>query len=113
VRRRSHGRTLVDICLDLAVMPGFCTGPFWNEVFDSIRLQGGSIAVLMLETVRREEAFCKEQDRKAGSDWDWLKPTRDTLRRALGFFIGEAAEDPFDPMPEPYARGAAVAAGPS
>ena len=71
VRRRPLGRTLVDICLDLAVVPGFCTGPFWNELFDSIRLHGGSVATLMREKVRREEAFCKEQDRKLGSNWDW------------------------------------------
>ena len=44
VRRRPLGRTLVDICLDLAVVPGFCAGPFWNELFDSIReeLENGS-----------------------------------------------------------------------
>jgi hypothetical protein len=112
VRRRPIGRTLVDICLDLAVVPGFCTGPFWNELFDSIRLGGGSVATLMQEKTRREEAFSKEQDRKPGSNWDWLKMGRDALRRALGFFIGEAADDPFDPFPELYGSPAAVATGP-
>src|ERR1700722_19176093 len=48
-RRRPYGRTLVAICLDLAVVPSFCAGPFWNEVFDSIRLRGGSVAALMVE----------------------------------------------------------------
>ena len=43
-RRRPIGRTLVDICLDLAVVPGFCTGRFWHALFDSIRLHRGSIA---------------------------------------------------------------------
>ena len=112
VRRRPLGRTLVDICLDLAVVPGFCTGPFWNELFDSIRLHGGSVATLMQEKARREEAFCKEQDRKPGSNWDWQGLRRDALRRVLGFFIGEVADDPFDPLPEPYAPAAAVATGP-
>ena len=103
VRRRPLGRTLVDICLDLAVVPGFCTGPFWNELFDSIRLRGGSIATLMQEKIRREKAFCKEQDRKVGSNWDWQKMGRDALRRVLGFCIGEVADDSFDPLSELYA----------
>jgi hypothetical protein len=106
IRRRSLGRTLVDICLDLAVVPGFCTGPFWNTLFDSIRLLGGSIPVLMQEKVRREKAFCEEQDKKLGSNWDWQEMTRDAIRRVLGFFIGEAANDSYDPLPEPYAPAA-------
>jgi hypothetical protein len=112
VRRRPLGRTIVDICLDLAVMPGFCTGPFWNTLFDSIRLHGGSVAVLMLEKVRREEAFSEEQDKKIGSNWDWQEMGRDAFRRVLGFFIGEATAEPFDPLPEPYAQAPAVATGP-
>ena len=112
VRRRSLGRTLVDICLDLAVVPGFCTGPFWSDLFDSIRVGGGSIATLMQEKVRREKAFSKEQDRKVGSNWDWQRMGRDALRRVLGFFIGEVADAPFDPLPGPGALGAAVATGP-
>ena len=92
-RRRPPGRTLVAICLDLAVVPGFCTGPFWNELFDAIRLHGGSVATLMQEKTRREKAFCKEQDRKPGSNWDWQEMGREALRRVLGFFIGEAADD--------------------
>jgi len=111
VRRRPIGRTLVDICLDLAVVPGFCTGPFWNVLFDCIRLRGGSVATLMRERTRREEAFCREQDKKLGSNWDWQKMGRAALRRALGFLIGEAADDPFDPLSELFAP-AEVATGP-
>ena len=112
VRRRPLGRTIVDICLDLAVMPGFCTGQFWNTLFDSIRLHGGSVAVLMLEKVRREEAFSEEQDKKIGSNWDWQEMGREAFRRVLGFFIGEAVDDSFNPLPQPYAQAAAVATGP-
>jgi hypothetical protein len=108
VRRRPLGRTLVDICLDLAVAPGFCTGAFWNELYESILGLGGSVATLMLEKVRRQEAFCKEQDRTVGSNWDWMKLGREGLRRALGFFIGEAANHPYDPILQQYA----VATGP-
>jgi hypothetical protein len=112
VRRRPLGRTIVDICLDLAVVPGFCAGPFWNELFDGIRLHGGSVATLMREKVRRQEAFCREQDRKPGSNWDWLELTRDALRRMLGFFIGEVAVDVLDPSPAPGSPVAAAATGP-
>jgi hypothetical protein len=110
-RRRPLGRTLVDICLDLAVVPGFCAGPFWNELFDGIRLYGGSIASLMQQKMRRQEAFCEEQDRKPGSNWDWQQMGRNALRRMLGFFIGEA-DDPFDPLAKLHAQAAAVATGP-
>jgi hypothetical protein len=112
VRRRSFGRTLVDICLDLAVVPGFCSGPFWNELFDSIRLHGGSIGTLMQEKMRRQEAFCAEQDRKPGSNWDWLTMGRDAFRRMLGFFIGEVADDSFDPISQHNPPAAAIATGP-
>jgi hypothetical protein len=112
VRRRSLGRTLVEICLDLAVVPGFCTGPFWSNLFDSIRLHGGSVGTLMREKVRREKAFAREQDRKVGSNWDWQGMGREALRRVLGFFIGEAADAPFDRISERYAAAAAMATGP-
>jgi hypothetical protein len=112
IRRRPLGRTLVDICLDLAVVPGFCAGAFWNELFDSIRSHGGSIVTLMQEKTRRQEAFCKEQDSKPGSNWDWLEMGREALRRVLGFRIGEA-DDLFNPLPQQYAPvAAAVATGP-
>jgi hypothetical protein len=112
VRRRPLGRTLVEICLDLAVVPDFCAGPFWNTLFDSIRLHGGSVATLMLTKVRREEAFSKEQDRKIGSNWDWQEMGREALRRMLGFFIGEAVDDVFNPISQLCASAAAVATGP-
>ncbi len=110
VRRRPIGRTLVDICLDLAVVPGFCSSPFLNELLDAIRLRGGSIGVLMVEKMHREQAFCKEQDRKVGSNWDWQTLTQDAVRRMLGGLIGERA---VDLIPEPYAPAAAVTTGPS
>jgi hypothetical protein len=113
VRRRPLGRTLVDICLDLAVVPGFCTGPFWNTLFDSIRLLGGSIPTLMQEKTRREEAFCQEQDKKPGSNWDWQEMGRGAIRRVLGCFIGEPESHPFDPLSESWSATPAVSTGPS
>jgi hypothetical protein len=112
VRRRPLGRTLVDICLDLAVVPGFCTGAFWNEMFDSIRSHGGSVATLMQEKTRRQVAFCKEQDNKPGSNWDWLEMGCEALRRVLGFRIGEPLQAPLDANTQQHLQAASVATGP-
>lgn len=112
VRRRPLGRTIVDICLDLAVVPGFCTGPFWNALFDTMRWYGGSVTILMQERLRREEAFEQEQDRSPTRSWDWLDQSREKIRQVLGFFIGEEPADPFGLSPAPGAPAAAVATGP-
>jgi hypothetical protein len=113
VRRRPLGRTLVDICLDLAVVPGFCASQFWNHLHDCINVTGGSVVTLMQEKTRREEAFCKEQDKKPGSNWDWQTMKRDALRRVLGLWIGEVADGAFDPLAELYAPAVAAAPEPS
>jgi len=89
VRRRPIGRTIVDICLDLAVMPEFCAGAFWNDLFDAMRCYRGSIANLMLEKCRREQAFDREQDRNPTRGWNWLDRRPHVVRQALGFSIGE------------------------
>jgi hypothetical protein len=102
VRRRPLGRTIVDICLDLAVVPGLCTGAFWNELFDLIRSHGGSIVTLVLERRRREQAFDQQQDRLPAPGWIRSSPRRETIRELLGFFIGEP----------PLAPCAASATGP-
>jgi hypothetical protein len=106
VRRRPLGRTLVDICLDLAVVPGFCTGTFWNELFDVMQWYGGSVASLMRERNRREQAFDREQDRRPTQNCDWLNLRRQTVRQVLGFFIGG---EPVLPLHLPTATAAAIA----
>jgi hypothetical protein len=97
VRHRPIGRTVLDICLDLAVVPGFCHPAFWNELFDLITHFGSTIDKLMREKSRRRAAFDKEQDRIIGSNWDWVRMTRDAARQALGFFIGEPPINSLDP----------------
>ncbi len=94
VRRRPFGRTMLDICLDLAVVPGFCHSQFWNELFEIMTCFGGSVPRLMHQKTRRREAFANEQDRKPDANWDWLNMTRDALRQVLGFFIGEPPVNP-------------------
>jgi hypothetical protein len=95
VRRRAVGRTIAEICSDLAVVPGFCTPAFWNGLFEVMHYFGGSIEAVMREKTRREQAFIHEQDRKLDSTWDWLRLKRDEVRQILGFFIGEPPVDPF------------------
>ncbi|HTI81655.1 MAG TPA: hypothetical protein VL614_14505 [Acetobacteraceae bacterium] len=96
-RRRPIGRSILDICLDLAVVPGFCHGQFWNELFDIMNYFGGSVDRLMRQKARRQQTFCQEQDRKPDSNWNWLRMKRDELRKVLGFFIGEPPVNPLDP----------------
>jgi hypothetical protein len=103
VRRRAIGRTIAEICVDLAVVPGLCTSSFWNGLFELMHYFGGDgIATVMREKSRREQTFIQEQDRKLDSTWDWLHLKRDEIRQVLGFFIGEA----------PSLPAAALATGP-
>jgi hypothetical protein len=102
VRRRAVGRTITDICRDLAVVPGLCTPAFWNGLHEVMHFFGGSVETLMREKTRREQAFIREQDKKLDSTWDWLRLKRDEIRQVLGFFIGEPPVDPFrDPTAAP------------
>jgi hypothetical protein len=89
VRRRAVGRTITEICNDLAVVPGLCTPAFWNGLFEVMHYFGGSVETLMRTKTRREQAFILEQDKKLDSTWGWLRLKRDEIRQALGFFIGE------------------------
>ena len=103
VRRRAVGRTINEICRDLAVVPGFCTAAVWNDLFQFMHYFGGSVETLMREKTHREQKFIQEQDKKLGSTFDWLRLKRDEIRLVLGFFIGEPPVDPFAKSPAPYA----------
>jgi hypothetical protein len=104
VRSRPIGRSILDICLDLAVVPGFCHGQFWNELFDITNYFGGSVDRLMRQKARRQHAFCQEPDRKPNSNRNWLRMKRDELRQVLGSFIAEPLVDPLG-SPDVIATG--------
>jgi hypothetical protein len=110
VRRRPLGRTIVDICLDLAVVPGFCTGAFWNELFDVMQCYGGSVSTMMRERFRREQALHRQQDRTP-TGRDWPKLARRQVQQVLGFFIGEEPVLPSRPSAA-VAPAVALATGP-
>ena len=103
VRRRALGRTFVDICLDLGVVPGLCTAAFWNHLHEIMHYLGGSVATLMNEKTRRADAFARQPESSPESNWDWRDLSRNVIRQVLGFLIGEPPVDPF---------GAAPATGP-
>ena len=104
VRHRALGRTMAEICLDLAVVPGLCTGAFWNQLFEIMHCLGGSVVTVMREKTHREQAFIQEQDKKLDSSWDCLQLKPDEIRQVLCFFIGEPPVDPFC-APAPLAIG--------
>ena len=95
VRRRPLGRTMVDVYLDLGVVPGFRTGAFWNQIFDIIQCLGGSLGTLMRERTRRGNEFARKPESSPESNWDWWDLGRGAIRQVLGFFIGETPVDPF------------------
>jgi len=98
IRRRSVGRVLAEICLDLAVVPSLCSSDFWYHLFEIMYYTPGKgVVILMQEKHRREQQFIKEQDRTIDSNWDWLRMKPDAIRQVLGFFIGEPPVDPFAP----------------
>ena len=100
VRRRPVGRTILSICMDLAVIPGFCTGAFWNQISDTLINYGGSFATLFKMREHRETSFQKERDKKPDTwNFAWRHPGPETVRQVLGYMIGEVLiADPFDPL---------------
>ena len=95
VSRRPVGRTMNYILLDLAVVPGFCDGALWNDLYKIYRRYGGSINVLYEVREQREKTFQKERDRRPDT-WhiDWRDLRDSTVRLALGCRIGEPPPAP-------------------
>jgi len=93
IRRRPVGRTIADICRDLAISPSLCEGSFWNAVFYAIIWYRGNLPRLVLDFRRREVAF--EPELNADPNLGLPEETTDGIRRMLGFFIGQPPVTPF------------------
>ena len=96
VRRRPIGRTIAYICMDLAVVPGFCTDEFWSEIRDTLRDYGGSMTALYTVRAQREQSYKRERDQHPDTwVWDWWDLRRPRGQQVLGYLIGD---DPPDPL---------------
>ena len=101
VRRRPVGRTIVSVCLDLGVVPGFCDGDFWCKVENALRWYGGRLRPIFDVRNRRRAAFQRERNRMPDT-WhiDWRDLRGETVRLALGMLIGETPpESPAHGLP--------------
>ncbi len=106
LRRRPVGATLADICHDLGVSPRLCDGGFWLALSSAMMWYRGNLPKLMQELRRRETRFCNtEADRNPALGWP--EPTRDGIRRLVGFRIGEPPAAPALP-PAPPGPGPAL-----
>ena len=90
VRRSPLGRTMVRICLDLAIVPAFCTGVVWNAIYDTLRHCGGSLSTFFYVRAKREKTYQRERDKRPDTwDWDWRDLKKTTVRQVIGWLIGE------------------------
>ena len=90
VRRTPIGRTIARVCLDLAIIPAFCTGEIWNAIFDTLQNRGGSLRTLYAVRRKREKTFQRERDARPHTwDWDWRDLRKTTVRQVIGWLIGE------------------------
>ena len=96
VRRNPLGRTMIRICLDLAIVPGFCEGDVWQALYTTWRHCGGSLGRFYKVRDEREKTFERERDRRPDTwHWNWRDLNKTTVREALGCLIGE--ESSLDP----------------
>jgi hypothetical protein len=95
IRRRPIGRTIVDICLDLAVLQ--FDQEFWNHLFDAVYWYRGNFGRWQREEHRRYRTFDHERNHKPINGWwEWWEPKKQRLREALGFLPGEPPVLPSD-----------------
>jgi hypothetical protein len=90
VRRRSVGRTIAEICLDLGVTPSGCEGATWDEILQTLMHFGADLAEFFGVQQRRQETFLKERDKRPETwTFDWRDSPREAIRQLLGSLIGE------------------------
>ena len=91
VRRRSVGRTIAEICMDLGVTPSVCDGGFWHEVYQTLTHFGGKFEHFFGVQEHRREAFQKARATWPDTwDWDWPDRPKEAVRQLLGYLLGES-----------------------
>jgi len=100
VRRRSIGRTVAEICMDLGVTPSSCEGGFWHEFYLILLEFGGKFEHFFDVQERRKADFQKERDKRASTgNFDWCDRPQETIRKMLGTLLGESPpRGPPDPL---------------
>ena len=91
VRRRSVGRTVAEICLDLGIAPSTCDGGFWLKIYETLVHFGGNFEHVFGVQQRRKMSFQKERDKRPAT-WtsDWRDKTKEAVRELLGYILGES-----------------------
>ena len=100
VRRRSVGRTIAEICMDLGVTASFCDGETWSEILEALMHFGADVEEFFDVQKRRRETFQQERD-KLPETWshDWRDRPKDVFRQILGYLIGESPPKPLGCIP--------------
>ena len=102
IRDQSVGRVIADICRDLGVSPFRCEQHFAGSLRDAITSYGGDHPGLCGDMLIRETELLAELERTRDPDLDWPKGGPDTVRRIVGFAVGE---EPVCPFPPSASRG--------
>ena len=90
VRRRSIGRTISEICMDLGVTPSSCDGGFWNEFYSMLIEFGGKFEDFCEVRERRSQTFKKEREKRPSTgNFDWCDRPKEAIRKMLGYLLGE------------------------
>ena len=90
IRRRSIGRTIAEICLDLGVTPSSCEGAFWHEFYLTLTEFGGKFEDFFAVQERRKAEFQKERDKRPSTgNFDWCDRPKESIRQMLGYLLGE------------------------
>ena len=91
VRRRSIGRTIAEICMDLGVTPSSCEDAFWHEFYLMLVEFGGKFEHYFEVQERRKASFQKERDKRPSiGNFDWCDRPKETIRKMLGYLLGES-----------------------
>ena len=90
IRRRSVGRTIADICMDLGVTVSLCDGETWDDILQALTHFGANLAEFFSTQQRRRETFQDERDKRPETwTFDWRDRPKEAIRELLGSLLGE------------------------